>query len=70
MASKMGNVYKKPGQFTLNTVEAFYLQSLEEGAMPGLTDMAEMFAMKYLKDGHLKEAPSIDGGAPAEQDTP
>jgi hypothetical protein len=35
-------------------VEALYLQSLEEGAMPSLNDMAEMLAMKYEKDGNLK----------------
>lgn len=71
MASKMGNVYKKQSEYTLNSVEAFYLQSLEEGAMPSLNDMAEMFAMKYEKDGHLKVAPSIDGSAPQnDQDTP
>lgn len=70
MASKMGNTYKQPS-YTLNSVEAFYLQSLQEGAMPSLNDLAEMFAMKYEKDGHLKEAPSIDGGSVAEeQDTP
>ena len=46
MASKMGNTYKQTS-YTLNSVEAFYLQSLEEGAMPSLNDLAEMFAMKY-----------------------
>ena len=35
--------------------------------MPSLNDMAEMFAMKYLKDGHLKEAATIDGGAPTQE---
>ena len=70
MASKMGNTYKQTS-YTLNSVEAFYLQSLEEGAMPSLNDLAEMFAMKYEKDGHLKEKASIDGVAvAAEQDTP
>jgi hypothetical protein len=70
MASKMGNTYNKKN-YILNSVEAFYLQSQEEGAMPSLNDLAEMFAMKYEKDGHLKEAPSIDGGvAVTEQDTP
>ena len=39
--------------------------------MPSLNDLAEMFAMKYEKDGHLKEKASIDGGAVStEQDTP
>lgn len=67
MASKMGNTYKQTS-YTLNSVEAFYLQS---PGMPSMNDLAEMFALKFEKDGHLKEAPSLEGGhIAAEQDTP
>lgn len=70
-ASKMGNVFKQQGNYALNSVEALYLQSLDEGAMPSLSDMAEMMAMKYQKDGNLKEAATIDGGSSSkDQDTP
>jgi oligoribonuclease NrnB/cAMP/cGMP phosphodiesterase (DHH superfamily) len=58
VASKMAGAYKKP-QYTLNSVEAFYLQVQKNGAQASLLDMAEMFAMKYQKDGHLKKEKSI-----------
>lgn len=40
--------------YNLNTVEAFYLQGKQPGGNASLFDMAEMFALKYQKDGHLE----------------
>lgn len=54
MASKMGGQYKKAKEFNLNSIEAFYLQAKQPGGMASLLDMAEMFAAKYVKDGHIE----------------
>jgi hypothetical protein len=57
MASKLGGAYKKPREYLLNSVEAFFLQQRQGGAA-SLLDMAEMFALKFQKDGLLdSEAP-------------
>lgn len=52
MASKLGGMFQRPKEFGLNSVEAFYLQA-RNGAPASMLDMAEMFAAKYQKDGHL-----------------
>lgn len=52
LASKLG--FANPKKYMLNSVQAFYHQSFAEGASPQLMDMAEMFAKKYQKDGHLE----------------
>jgi hypothetical protein len=52
MASKLAGMYQRPLEFGLNSVEAFYLQA-KNGAPPSMLDMAEMFAAKFQKDGHL-----------------
>lgn len=59
MASKLGGQYKKAKAYNLNTVEAFYLQGKQPGGNASMFDMAEMFALKYQKDGYL------EGGADA-----
>ena len=45
LASKLG--FTNPKKYMLNSVQAFYNQSFDEGASPQLMDMAEMFANKY-----------------------
>jgi hypothetical protein len=39
-----------------------------KGSQASLLDMAEMFAMKYQKDGHLKEKKSITESAAENED--
>ena len=53
MSSKMAGMFKKPTEYSLNSVIAFYLQASATGGNPSLNDMAEMFAMKFKKDGYL-----------------
>ena len=54
-AGKMAGMFKKPEEYSLNSVEAMYLQSQQPGSMPGLLDMAEMLARKYENEGHMKD---------------
>jgi len=60
MSNKMSTSHKQPAGHALNQVHAIYMQSLDEKAMPQLADMAEMFANKYLKDGHLESSMQED----------
>jgi len=54
MASKMAMAYGKAEQYGLSTVQAQYMQTHFNGAPASMLDMAEMFAKKYQKDGHMK----------------
>ena len=50
----MAGMFKMPEDYSLNSVEAMYLQSQKPGSMLGLLDKAEMFARKYENEGHMK----------------
>mmetsp|Transcript_8641 Transcript_8641/g.14631 ORF Transcript_8641/g.14631 Transcript_8641/m.14631 type:complete len:105 (+) Transcript_8641:348-662(+) len=64
LATKMAMTYKKGREYSLNQVEALYLQVKHgKNTMPQLLDMAEMFALKYEKDGHLKSQAQQSEGA-------
>lgn len=54
MAAKLASAHKKPREYALSQAHAIYMQSKDPNAMPQLIDMAEMFAAKYLKDGHME----------------
>ena len=54
MAAKLATTHKKPREYALCQAHAIYMQSMDANAMPQLIDMAEMFAAKYLKDGHME----------------
>ena len=47
LASKLGGAFGHAKEFSLNSVEAFYLQGQQEGAAPSMNQMAEMFSGKY-----------------------
>ena len=61
-ASKLANTFKD-SDYTLNSVEAFYLQVTRENGNPALLDMAMMFLNKYEKDGFLKHEESKESDA-------
>lgn len=54
MANKLAGTHKLAKDYALCQVHGIYMQSKDENAMPQLIDMSQMFASKYLSDGHLE----------------